>query len=324
MLNVALMTHFSKLSWQCQAALWHMPLAVGVALYDGNGDYTRMILEYRDVLFVFWEPSVELRAVSPVFVRFPAHDSAQWSQGIMATTREGEYPRQMVSYELANLAPDARVLMQRMKISLADMNQMIIWSYENNTVSQCFSCAAWFGGCTWLQQNMDTWRSWIPKSDACFAGQGMYSATRMVELEAIDSHCFRVASHAFRHVSPVSHLDIPIGRVFPSHHWCHFMSFYVIFMLFLCHFDFWLTWRFSVGPRLPSLPLCRIEVIEARKWSVEPVQQDATLPWSLTSQETPRSVVAWLQDAAGVNEIPCVPTCLATDQPWESYKVAAF
>ena len=100
-----------------------MPLAVGAAHYDANSNFRRLIRRYRDVMFMFWEPSVELRDVFPVFLRFPNYNFTQWSNGIMASTREGEYPRHIVSYELENLAPDVRVMLQRIKLKLGTFLQ---------------------------------------------------------------------------------------------------------------------------------------------------------------------------------------------------------
>lgn len=156
-----------------------MPLALGVAHYNGSSAFRKLVLGYRDVMFMFWEPSVEFQEVSPVFVRFPSYNFTQWSNGIMASTREADYPRHIVSHELAALAPDVRVMMQRMKLSLEALNQMILSSYEFSLTSDCFTCAAYHGACTWLKQNKDTWTKWIPQQNACFAGQGMYSVPHL-------------------------------------------------------------------------------------------------------------------------------------------------
>lgn len=100
-----------------EAAVWRMPLALGVAHYNGSSAFKELVMTYRDVLFMFWAPSVEFIEISPVFVRFPNFNFTQWYNGIMASTRQGEYPRHVVSNELMAMAPDARVMLQRMKLS---------------------------------------------------------------------------------------------------------------------------------------------------------------------------------------------------------------
>ncbi|CAK9049568.1 unnamed protein product [Durusdinium trenchii] len=163
-----------------KAAFWHMPLALGVAHYNGSSDFSSLVLSQRDVLFMFWEPSVEFQAVDPMFVRFPDFNETQWAFNVMASKREATWPITVVSNELAQLAPDVRVLLQRMLLSLEDLNQMLQFSYDSlERFDRCFSCAARSGACQWLRaQGTDAiWKPWIPKKGACFAGQGMYSIT---------------------------------------------------------------------------------------------------------------------------------------------------
>lgn len=156
-----------------------MPLALGAAPQNGSSVFRRIILEY-DVLWMFWEPSVELQDISPIFIRFPSYNFTQWSFYMMASARRPEYPEHVVSLELAELAPEVRVMLQRTRFSVEDINAMIQWSDMYLDLDPCWDCAARAGACNWLLQNEDKWKPWIPKKSQCFSGQGMYDVARLV------------------------------------------------------------------------------------------------------------------------------------------------
>ena len=156
----------------------NIPIALGVldGYWSGSAFANVVMRRDIDVLYHYWEPDVTFQALTPVLI-VPLEEGIQ-------------EPRIIVSSSLEWLAPDARVLLNGMKFDLGNIYEMM--SYNEDTLqnplianttfevsdvaspNQWLAGDAYEGACTWIQNNMDTWKSWIPSKTSCMPGQGLF------------------------------------------------------------------------------------------------------------------------------------------------------
>lgn len=146
--------------------VFQMPVAIAVAA--SWTDYTTLPLS-GDMPLYWWSPDPTFLELSPLVVKFPTHNSREFSQNILTSEASEAVVSSLVSQDLAILAPSVERFIDSIDLPQIHMDAILLDqkntgdSWENVT-------------CRWMQANRAVWQAWIPDESACFPGFGLYDS----------------------------------------------------------------------------------------------------------------------------------------------------
>ncbi|CAE7030102.1 unnamed protein product [Symbiodinium sp. CCMP2456] len=159
-----------------KATIHQMPLALANA-----GTWTDFIGLVREVncAFYWWTPSTEFVDLSPVPIAFPPHNPVAWRAGDMASTGPPVPIWNMISQDLALLAPDAADLVKKVRLPIEDVESMLRAAGQFSGDFGVHEAA-----CRWLQANRASWQLWQPDETICTPGLGLFDADRQTFMQS--------------------------------------------------------------------------------------------------------------------------------------------
>lgn len=100
----------------------------------------------------------------------------------MASTGPPQPIWNMISQDLALLAPDAADLVKKVRLPLEDVESMLraAGQFEQSSGDSGVHEAA----CRWLQANRASWELWLPDETICTPGMGLFDAGRQTFMQS--------------------------------------------------------------------------------------------------------------------------------------------
>ncbi|CAE7243080.1 unnamed protein product [Symbiodinium microadriaticum] len=162
-----------------KATIHQMPLALANA--RTYSDWTGLVRRVN-CAFYWWTPSSLFVDLSPVPITFPPHNPVAWRAGDMASTGPPQPIWNMISQDLALLAPDAADLVKKVRLPLEDVESMLraAGQFEQSSGDSGVHEAA----CRWLQANRASWELWLPDETICTPGMGLFDAGRQTFMQS--------------------------------------------------------------------------------------------------------------------------------------------
>lgn len=146
--------------------VFNMPVALAVA---GSWALYQSVPLSGDMAVFWWTPDPSFLALAPLQVQFPAYNAREFGENILTSMTNGASVDTLVSSDLALLSPLVERFADRLDITLAQMDEILVDqmntgdSWENVT-------------CRWIKANEATWRKWIPDESECYPGFGLFDS----------------------------------------------------------------------------------------------------------------------------------------------------
>ena len=150
-----------------RATLFNMPVALSVA--KGWTEYTQYPTAHPGTLMFWWTPDPTFIELSPQVLTYPPHNRREWARGLTVSQAGAISIEKLVSRDLSSLAPNVQSFVDKVFITLKQMNDMLR--------AQKATGESWRNvTCEWLKANEAQWRGWIPDESQCFPGFGLYDS----------------------------------------------------------------------------------------------------------------------------------------------------
>lgn len=132
-----------------KAAVWNIPWAISVA-YD-EASFEDVLATSRSMFFRYTPDSPLV--ISPVEVKFPAHNSAGWANGNFSTASKDVSVRKLLSQDLVSLAPEVDAFVVAFDLTAAHVETLLADSEALGSFRS--------GACNWLNHWPEVWQPWI-------------------------------------------------------------------------------------------------------------------------------------------------------------------
>eukprot|EP00435_Cladocopium_sp_Y103_P005247 s85_g1.t1 len=154
-----------------KATVHNMPLAIAVP--GSMENYANLPNDFN-VLVYWWVPDPTFLRLKPLQIMFPRYDPDAFAKGDLSSSSSAISVDKHVSQDLSSLAPDVLELIDRLTMSMKNMNEMLLDGLDSGDPSLDVACR-------WLQAN-EKWRSWLPEKGKCNSQFGIYDEAREVFL----------------------------------------------------------------------------------------------------------------------------------------------
>ena len=157
----------SFLSLNARSVLLNMPLALSVA--KGWTEYTQFPFAHNKSTFFWWTPDPTFLELAPQILVYPPYNWREWAMGLATSAASATSVDKIASRDLVVLAPNVQTFVERLTISIDQMNDILLAQKQSGNSWRNVTCE-------WLLNNEATWRPWIPDESQCFGGFGLYDA----------------------------------------------------------------------------------------------------------------------------------------------------
>ena len=147
-----------------KAAKWNIPLALGVGATYAL--YTQLPSMHKS-MFYWWVPDPTFLHLEALPSTFPATDKIAIAKGDQTTEMASINIAKIVSKDFSALAPRVNSFVERMTISMDNLNALLLEQIQTGVDWKTMACY-------WLQNNTDLWSDWLPDESTCFSKFGMY------------------------------------------------------------------------------------------------------------------------------------------------------
>ena len=148
----------------------NMPIAIAVAASWSS--YTEVPL-LANVTFYWWAPDPTFLEVAPLIIDFPPYNARQYMEGNFQSGDDAAAVNSIVSPDLAVLAPFVEAFVDKLDLSMEEMNKMLL---DQKTTGDTWRNVT----CRWIKANRAIWQKWIPDESECFPGFGLYDSVLKV------------------------------------------------------------------------------------------------------------------------------------------------
>jgi len=156
-----------------KATAHNMPVAIAVASSFQN--YAN-VPKSLDLMLYWWVPDPTFLRLKPVQITFPRYDPDGIAKGDLSSAATAVSIDKYVSQDLSLLAPDVVELLDRLTLTLKNLDEMMLDQLDSTKTS--FEVA-----CRWLQGNHDKWMTWLSEKGKCNPQFGIYDETKGQFLE---------------------------------------------------------------------------------------------------------------------------------------------
>ena len=150
-----------------RTTLYNMPVALSVA--KGWTEYTQYPLAHPGTIMYWWTPDPTFIELAPQVLVYTPHNRREWARGMQISQAVAISVDKLVSRDLSSLAPNVQSFVDKIFITLDQMNDIL--------GAQKASGESWRNvTCEWLKVNEAQWQAWIPDESQCFPGFGLYDS----------------------------------------------------------------------------------------------------------------------------------------------------
>jgi len=146
--------------------LFNMPVAIAIAATWS--DYTQLPLSI-DMPLYWWSPDPTFLELNPMVVKYPEHNSREFSQGLFSSEASQAIISTLVSQDLIILAPMVHNFADNFDLPKSEMDAMLL---DQKTTGHAWEEVT----CRWIKSNQAIWQAWIPDESECFPGFGLYDS----------------------------------------------------------------------------------------------------------------------------------------------------
>ena len=109
--------------------------------------------------------------LAPTRVGFPEHNADEWARNDRRSASRDSSIDKHVSQDLKAIAPEVEEFIDRLSLSIQQVNDMLLDQLETEGSNLEVVCK-------WLRANEASWTSWVPENGKCYSQFGMYNDAR--------------------------------------------------------------------------------------------------------------------------------------------------
>lgn len=152
---------------------WSVAYGIPMALTHGTtGTNVMKAIRNQRILYYWFEPDETLLDLRHARLILPPHSAAGWLKGDFRTGGEEVYIAKLANVGLQISAPRVRTFVQKMKLEVGELLDMLATTAINSTADQKLQILG-DAACQWVKTKSDIWGKWMPVKTDCSAGYGL-------------------------------------------------------------------------------------------------------------------------------------------------------